>query len=61
MADMSAPQSKSRFSFNIGTKLGLMSGLGVVLVAGVLAGSIFSSSSVKSANDGAMKQQTLAF
>jgi methyl-accepting chemotaxis protein len=49
------------FSFKIGTKLALMSGLGIALVAGMLAGSIYGSSMVKTANDGALKQQTLAF
>lgn len=61
MASMSAPGSKSGFSLKIGAKLGLMSGLDITLVAGMLAGSIYGNSSVKSANNITMKRQTLAF
>jgi methyl-accepting chemotaxis protein len=47
-------------NISIGTKLGLMSGLGILLVAILLIGSIYTGSQVKNANSEAAKQQTLA-
>jgi methyl-accepting chemotaxis protein len=61
MTDTTNDGLKSRFDLMIGTKLALMSGLSIVLVAGMLAGSIYGHSSVKSANDTAMKEQIIAF
>jgi methyl-accepting chemotaxis protein len=47
-------------NISIGIKLGLMSGLGILLVVTLLVGSIYTGSQVKNANSEATKQQTLA-
>src|SRR5437868_5994516 len=44
----------------IGTKLFMMSGLGVLLVAGMIVTQMYSNSAVKSANEAAAFQQHLA-
>ena len=46
-------------NIRIGTKLAVMSGIGVLLVARMIAASIYSSSVVKSADDAAMKRQDI--
>jgi methyl-accepting chemotaxis protein len=61
MANTSTTPPESGFNLKIGTKLGIMSALGIVLVIGMLVGSIYGSSSVKNANDIAMKEQIIAF
>ncbi len=48
-------------ALKIGAKLGLMSALGIALVAGMLGGSIYGFSQVKSANDVAEIQHGIAF
>jgi methyl-accepting chemotaxis protein len=47
-------------NISIGIKLGLMSGLGILLVVTLLVGSIYTGSQVKNANVSAMKEQTLS-
>jgi methyl-accepting chemotaxis protein len=61
MTTMSTTEPKPGFGLKIGAKLGLMSGLGIVLVAAMLGGSIYGSTSVKQANDIAMKEQIIAY
>ena len=61
MANASAADSKSGFVLKIGTKLGLMAGLGIALVVGMLGGSIYGNSTVKSANEMATTQHEIAF
>lgn len=48
-------------NISIGTKLGLMSGLGIFLVVTLVAGSIYTGSHVKHANLEANKEQALAY
>jgi methyl-accepting chemotaxis protein len=49
-----------KFNFKIGTKLALMSGLGILLVAGMMGSSIYSNSQVDNAMSGAARQQAIA-
>jgi methyl-accepting chemotaxis protein len=48
-------------NISIGKKLGFMSALGILLVATLVAGSIFTGSHVNLANANAIKQQTLSY
>ena len=44
----------------IGTKLGVMSGLGILMVFGMVAAVMYGNSSIKSANEVALQQQRIA-
>ena len=60
MTNVLATKSRSRFSFNIGTKLGLMSALSIVLVLCMLGASIYGNSSVRSSNAKADAQMEIS-
>ncbi len=47
-------------NFRIGTKLTIMSGLGILLVLGMIGASMYGNSLVKSSNEEAMHQQSIA-
>jgi len=55
-----ALMTKMDLSFRIGTKLALMSVIGVLLVVGMIVGAMYGNSSVGSANNRAIFQQQLA-
>jgi methyl-accepting chemotaxis protein len=61
MANTSTTPPKSGFGLKIGAKLGLMSAIGIALVAGMLVGSIYGNAQIKGAYEDASKQHEIAF
>ena len=60
MTKQPATVSKSGFALKVGTKLGLMSGLAIVLVAGMVGYSLYSDSQVARESASAMLQQNIS-